>query len=188
MARQTTSLRTRRPPPGARISLAGAVGAAAAVTLDLSTYSRGRSSEALGDPPYRPTDHDAARDLFALLKPQRYRSSPAWRWSNPSIDCQDPIDAALVPPRKRSGDVRHTLTTLPALPEFGLLLRREPCPRIPLHTHTSSSAKIRRCCVDRLNSPHLTDIPRCPTNVCYRGQSRPAPNGLRCPLMTRSGH
>src|SRR6266705_3023099 len=125
MARQATRLRAQRPLPGAPISLACAVGSAAAVT------------------PY----------LFALLKPQRYRSSPAWRWSNSSIESQDPIDAALVPPLKRSGDVRHTLTALPALPELSLLLRREPCPCIPLHTHTSSSGKIRRCCVDRLNPP-----------------------------------
>src|SRR5262249_58010652 len=73
--------------------------------------------------------------------------------SNPSIASQDPIDAALVPPLKRSRDVRHTLTALPALPQLGLLFRREPCPCMPLHSHTSSSAKIRRCCVDSLNSP-----------------------------------
>src|SRR5271167_4904989 len=101
MARQTTSLRTRRPPPGARISLAGAVGAAAAVTLDLSTYSRGRSSEALGDPPHRPTDHNATRDLFALLKPQRYRSSPAWRWAQALGRCPPHIDHSSSAPRVR---------------------------------------------------------------------------------------
>src|SRR5262249_9495288 len=72
---------------------------------------------------------------------------------NPSIASQDPIDAALVPPLKRSRDVRHTLTALPALPQLSLLFRREPCPCMPLHSHTSSSAKIRRCCVDSLNSP-----------------------------------
>src|SRR5262249_16614849 len=75
-----------------------------------------------------------------------------WRWSNPSIASQDPIDAALVPPLKRSRDVRHTLTALPALPQLSLLFRREPCPCMPLHSHTSSSAKIRRCCFDSLNS------------------------------------
>src|SRR5262249_28855766 len=80
------------------------------------------------------------------------QSPPAWRWSNPSIASQDPIDAALVPPLKRSRDVRHTLTALPALPQLSLLFRREPCPCMPLHSHTSSSAKIRRCCVDSLNS------------------------------------
>src|SRR5713101_2901836 len=153
MARQATRLRAQRPLPGAPISLACAVGSAAAVTPYLSTYSRGRSSEALGDPPYRLTGGNATRNLFAFLKPQRYRSSPAWRWSNPAIAGQDPINAALVPPLKRSGNVRHTLTALPALPELCLLLRREPCPCIPLHNHTSSSGKIRRCCVDRLNSP-----------------------------------
>src|SRR5271165_6898720 len=158
MARQATRLRAQRPLPGAPISLACAVGTAAAITLDLSTDSRGRSPEALCDSPYRPTGGNATRDLFALLKPQRYRSSPAWRWSNSTIESQHPIDAALVPPLKRSGDVRHTLTALPALPELSLLLRREPCPCIPLHNHTSSSGKIRRCCVDRLKSPPLADI------------------------------
>src|SRR6516165_4980711 len=153
MARQATRLWAQCPPPGVLISLAGAVGAAAAVTPDLSADSRGRSFEALCDPPYRPTGGNAARNLFALLKPQRYQSPPAWRWSNPSIASQDPIDAALVPSLKRSRDVRHTLTALPALPQLSLLFRREPCPCMPLHSHTSSSAKIRRCCVDSLNSP-----------------------------------
>ena len=88
-------------------------------------------------------------------------SSSAWRWSNSSIESQHPIDAALVPPLKRSGDVRHTLTALPALPELSLLLRREPCPCIPLHNHTSSSGKIRRCCVDRLKSPPISRHMRC---------------------------
>src|SRR5262249_27122583 len=104
---------------------------------------------------------------------------PAWRWSNPSIASQDPIDAALVPPLKRSRDVRHTLTALPALPQLSLLFRREPCPCMPLHSHTSSSAKIRRCCVDSLNSPPKADIDgteipqrkRRP-DVCYRGPQR----------------
>src|SRR5262249_36170865 len=109
------------------------------------------------DPPYRPTGGNASRNLFALLKPQRYQSPPAWRWSNPSIASQDPIDTALVPPLKRSRDVRHTLTALPALPQLSLLFRREPCPCMPLHSHTSSSAKIRRCCVDSLNSPAKAD-------------------------------
>src|SRR5215470_58475 len=96
--------------------------------------------------------------------PQRYQSPPAWRWSNPSIASQDPIDAALVPPLKRSRDVCHTLTALPALPQLSLLFRREPCPCMPLHSHTSSSAKIRRCCVDSLNSPHkdgVIGLPAC---------------------------
>src|SRR5262249_59961859 len=99
--------------------------------------------EPVATPPYRPTGGNPPRNLFALLKPQRYQSPPAWRWSNPSIASQDPIDAALVPPFKRSRDVRHTLTALPALPQLSLLFRREPCPCMPLHSHTSSSAKIR---------------------------------------------
>src|SRR5664279_4562996 len=159
MARQATRLRAQRPLPGERISLACAVSAAAAVTPYLSTYRRGRSLEALCNPPYRPAGGNTTRDLFALLKPQRYRSSPAWSRSDSSIESQHPIDAALVPPIKRSRDVRHTLTALPALPELSLLLRREPYPCIPLHTHTSSSGKIRRCCVDRLNPQPLGDIP-----------------------------
>src|SRR5271169_2599494 len=169
MARQATRLRAQRPLPGAPISLACAVGAAAAITLDLSTDSRGRSPQALCDPPYRPTGGNATRDLFALLKPQRYRSSSAWRRSDSSIESQHPIDAALVPPLKRSRDVRHTLTAPPALPQLSLLLWREPCPCIPLHTHTSSSGKIRRCCADRLNPPPIVDIPTAAMNVRYRG-------------------
>src|SRR6516162_7962385 len=161
MARQATKLRAQRPPPGALICLAGAVGAAAAVTPDLSADSRGRSFEALCDPPYRPTGGNASRNLFALLKPQRYQSPPAWRWSNPSIASQDPIDAALVPPLKRPRDVRHTLTALPALPQLGLLFRREPCPCMPLHSRTSLSAKLSRCCVDSLTSPAKSGHSRC---------------------------
>src|SRR5262249_46782280 len=136
------------------------------VTPDPPPESRGRSPEPGGDPPYRPTGGNATRDLFALLKPQRYQSSPPWRWSNSSIESQDPIDAALVPPLKRSGDVRHTLTAPPALPELSLLLRRNPCPCMPLHPHTSSSGKIRRCCVDSLNSPPKADIPRRKKPIC----------------------
>src|SRR5262249_56841667 len=45
---------------------------------------------ALCDPPYRPTGGNASRNLFALLKPQRYPSPPAWRWSNPSLSSQQP--------------------------------------------------------------------------------------------------
>src|SRR5215472_8349723 len=187
MARQATRLWAQCPPPGALISLAGAVGAAAAVTPDLSADSCGRSFEALCDPPYRPTGGNAARNLFALLKPQRYQSPPAWRWSNPSIASQDPIDAALVPPLKRSRDVRHTLTALPALPQLSLLFRREPCPCMPLHSHTSSSAKIRRCCVDSLNSPHKADIQRWVPFVRFRGKSGHPQwrNALRLLRLTR---
>src|SRR5436190_4520545 len=160
MTRQATRLRTQRPLPGTHLSLACAVGAAAAVTPYLSAYSRWRSSEALCNLPHRLTGGNATRDLFALVEPQCYQSSPAWRRSNSSIESQDPIDTALVPPLKRSGDVRHTLTALPAFPKFSLLLRREPCPCMPFHAHTSSSRKIRRCCVERLNTPGIADIRR----------------------------
>src|SRR5665213_503848 len=155
MAREATRLRAQHPLPGARISLACAVSAAAAVTSYLSTYRRGRSPESLCDPPYRLTGGIAARDLFALFKPQRCRSSPAWHRSDSPIESQHPIDAALVPPLMRSLDVCHTLTAPPALPQLSLLLRREPCPCSPLHMRTSSSGKIRRCCVDRLNPPPI---------------------------------
>ena len=58
-----------------------------------------------------------------------------------------------LPSRSAPGptDVRHTLAAPPALPELSPLLWREPSPC--LHTHTSSSGKIRRCCVDQLNPP-----------------------------------
>src|SRR5688572_18524487 len=151
MARQATRLWAQRPLPGMRLSLVCTVGAAAAVTPYLSTDRRGRSPEALCDVPHRPTGGDATRYLFALFAPQPDPSSAAWRRSNPSIESQDPIDAALIPPLKRSGDVRHTLAALPTLPELSPLLRREPGPC--LHTHTSSSGKIRRCCIDQLNPP-----------------------------------
>src|SRR6516164_6233278 len=177
MARQATRLWAQCPPPGALISLAGAVGAAAAVTPDLSADSSGRSFEALCYPPYRPTGGNASRNLFALLKPQRYQSPPAWRWSNPSIASQDPIDAALVPPLKRSRDVRHTLTALPALPQLSLLFRRDPGPCMPLHSHTSSSAKIRRCCADSLNSPPESG---------HRPTRRACPLSAKSRLMHRS--
>src|SRR6516165_1023854 len=158
MACQAIRLRAQRPFPSALVSPTCAVGAAAAVTPDLSTYRRRRSSKALCNPPHRLTSGNAPRNLFALLKPQRQRSSPPRRWGDPSIDSQDPIDAALIPSLKRSRDIRHTLTALPTLPKLSPLLRREPCPSITLHPHTSSSGKIRRCCVDRLNSPPKADI------------------------------
>src|ERR1051326_6511809 len=142
MARQATGLRAQCMLPGAPISLAGAVSAAAAVTPYLSTDSRGRSSEVLCDPPHRSTGGNATRDLFTLLKPQRQRSSPAWRWSNAAIDSQDSIDAALVPPLKRAGDIRHTLTALPALPKLCRLLRCEPGPCMPLHRPPPHPARL----------------------------------------------
>ncbi|MGB6287721.1 MAG: alpha/beta fold hydrolase, partial [Xanthobacteraceae bacterium] len=42
-----------------------------------------------------------------FLKPQRSRSSPARLRSNATIDSQDTIDTALVPPLKRPSDIRH---------------------------------------------------------------------------------
>src|SRR6266404_2614072 len=48
-------------------------------------------------------------------------STPA-SWGNPSVESQDPIDAALVPPLERPGNIGYTLTAPPALPQFSLLL------------------------------------------------------------------
>src|SRR5262249_47934489 len=70
------------------------------------------------------------------------------------------------PDRRRSCSSSQALSRCPphidrssSAPTAHLLFRREPCPCMPLHSHTSSSAKIRRCCVDSLNSllfaPHL---------------------------------
>ena len=163
MARQATRLRARRPLPGAPISLACAVGGATAVTPDLPTYGRGRSSEVLCDLPYGPTSGNATRYLFTLLKPQRYGSSLAWCRSNSSIDGQDPINAAFVPPPKRSSDVRHTLTALPAIPQLGPLPGREQCPWHAIPFAHLQSGKIRRCCVDWLRPPPKADLePRGP--------------------------
>src|SRR5258708_23604383 len=176
MTRKATSLRTQRPLPATHLTRVCGVGAAAAVTPYLSAYSRWRSSEALCNLPHRLTGGNATRDLFALVEPQCCQSAPAWRRSNSSIESKDPIDTALVPPLKRSGDVRHTLTALPAFPKFSLLLRREPCPCMPFHAHTSSSRKIRRCCVERLNSPSNSDricaSQRIDVTSRYRGERR----------------
>src|SRR5664279_2744417 len=123
---------------------------------------------------------DIARALDRRNKSGIYRVlalnggiAPAWSRSDSSIESQHPIDAALVPPIKRSRDVRHTLTALPALPELSLLLRREPYPCIPLHTHTSSSGKIRRCCVDRLNPQPLADMLRTMLAEPHRRKQHP---------------
>src|SRR5262245_18815209 len=165
MARQATRLRAQCPLPGTRLSFACAVGAAATVAPYLSTDSRGRSPEPLCDLPHRLTGRNTTRNLFAFIAPQRYPSSAAWRWRNSSVESEDPIDTALVPPLERSGDVRYTLTALPALPQLSLLFRREPGPCI--HAHTSSSGKIRRCCVDRLRSPSNSVIRRCGLDVRF---------------------
>jgi hypothetical protein len=46
------------------------------------------------------------------------RVRPARLRSNATIDSQDTIDAAFVPPRKRPSDIRHTLTVLPRMLAF----------------------------------------------------------------------
>jgi hypothetical protein len=83
--------------------------------------------------------------------PENYRSE-VW------LVGQHPINAALIPPLKCSSNVRHTLTALPTLPELSLLPRCKPRPCVPLQPHPSPSRKIRRCCVDPLNSPPIADI------------------------------
>src|SRR6266850_1184731 len=155
MGGQTTRLRTQRHIPSVRISLAGAVCATSSVPPDLPTYRRGRAPEPRRNPAYRSTRGNPARNLLTLLQPQRHRRAPTCRWGNASIQSQYAVHAALVPSLERSRNVGYTLTVPPAVPKLGLLLRREPRPCVPLHTHPSSSGKIRRCCVDRLNPPSI---------------------------------
>src|SRR5882762_12015373 len=159
MGGQTTRLRTQRHLPSVRISLARAVCASSSVPPDLPTYRGGCASEPRRNPAYRSTRSNHARDLLTLLQPQRHRRPPACCWGNASIQSQYAVHAALVPSLERSRNVGYTLTVPPAVPKLGLLLRREPRPCVPLRTHTSSSGKIRRCCVDRLNSQPEADIP-----------------------------
>src|SRR6266404_1121257 len=159
MGGQMTKLWTSRQLPGTRISLGGAIRAASPVPLEFPTYRGGRAPEPRRDPAYRSTRGNPARDLLTLLQPQRHRRAPTCCWGNASIQSQYAVHAALVPSLERSRNVGYTLTVPPAVPKLGLLLRREPRPCVPLHTHTSSSGKIRRCCVDRLNPPRCSFIP-----------------------------
>src|SRR5438270_636218 len=72
-----------------------------------------------------------------------------------SIKAQgDPVQVRL----ERSRNVGYTFTVPPAVPNLSPLLRREPRRCVPLHTLTSSSGKIRRRCVDRLNPPPKAEI------------------------------
>src|SRR5258708_33428118 len=158
MGGQTTNLGTLRQLPGTRISLGGAIRAASPVPLEFPTYRGGRAPEPRRDPAYRSTRGNPARDLLTLLQPQRHRRAPTCCGGNASIQSQYAVHAALVPSLERSRNVGYTLTVPPAVPKLGLLLRREPRPCVPLHTHTSSSGKIRRCCVDRLNPPSKPDV------------------------------
>ncbi len=63
------------------------------------------------------------------------------------------LGTALVP--RRSGDVRHLLTALPALSGIYLQLQREPCPCMSFNMHAIPTSQIRveGCCVDRLRPP-----------------------------------
>src|SRR5512144_888185 len=133
MAHQATGLRAQRALPGLAISPIGAIGVAAAVTAYFPTDRRRRSSKPVCDPPHRPAGGNAARDLLALRKSQRSRSSPPWRRSNAAVESQHTINAALVPSLKCAGNVRHTLTVLPSLPELCPLPWRKPYPCILLH-------------------------------------------------------
>jgi hypothetical protein len=153
MERQATRFGAQRLIPSPPVGQACTIELAAAVPPDLSADRRWRASKVAGDPPNRPASRNTTRNLFALLKPQR-RYSPAARYRrNAAIESKYPVDPALVSPSKRTGDVRYTLTALPALPQLSLLSRREPYPGRTLHALTSSSRKIRRCCADPLNSP-----------------------------------
>src|SRR5713101_4050753 len=158
MSDQATRLRTQGPLPGARISFTGAVGATSPVAHYLPTDRGGRAPKRRRNPAYRSTRGNAARDLLALLQAESQPSSPAHRGGNASIQSQYAVGPALLPPAERPRNIGDALPVLPALPELGLLLRREPRPCDFLHTHTSSSGKIRRCCVDPLNSPPKADI------------------------------
>jgi hypothetical protein len=80
-----------------------------------------------------PTAADSAVRLQATEDLMRRRCRTARLRSNATIESEDTIDAALVPPLKRPSDIRHTLTVLPALPKLSPLLRREPYPCSPLH-------------------------------------------------------
>jgi hypothetical protein len=65
---------------------------------------QGRSFETSCDPTDRPASRNLTGNLFALLKLQRRHSSATRRWSDPSIESHDPLDAGLVPPFQRPGD------------------------------------------------------------------------------------
>src|SRR5262249_53083970 len=129
--------------------------------------SRGRSSKALSDPPPRPTGGNTPRDLLAFLKPQRSRSSPARLRSNATIESQDAIDTALVPPLKCPSDIRNTLTVLPALPKLSPLLRREPYPCSPLHRTPPPLARLEGVASTGSTRPPKADIRRYDCDVRF---------------------
>src|SRR6266513_343107 len=142
MCGQTTRLWTLRQLPGTRISLGGAIRAASSVPLEFPTYRGGYASEPRRDPAYRSTRGNPARNFLTLLQRQCDRRSPKCCWGNASIQSQYAVHAALVPSLERSRNVGSTLTVPPAVPKLGLLLRREPRPCVPLHTHTSHLARL----------------------------------------------
>src|SRR5215471_13898553 len=126
--RQATRLRAQRPLPGAPLGPVCTVSLRTAVASNLPAYRRWRSFETSCDPTDRPAGRNLTGNLFALLKLQRRHSPATARRSDPSIESHHPLDAGLVPPFQRPGDGQHTLSVLPALPKFVLLLRREQYP------------------------------------------------------------
>src|SRR5215813_10949314 len=128
MERQATRLRAQRPLPRAPVGPVCTVSLRTAVASNLPAYRRWRSFETSRDPTDRPAGRNPTGNLFALLKLQRCYSSATQRRSDPSIESHDPPDAGLVLPFQRPRDGQHALSVLPALPQFDLLLRREPCP------------------------------------------------------------
>src|SRR5262245_29075940 len=123
-----TKLRAQRPLPGAPLGPVCTVSLRTAVASNLAAYRRWRSFETSCDPTDRPAGRNLTGNLFALLKLQRRHSPATRRRSDPSIESHDPLDPGLVPPFQRPGDGQHTLSVLPALPKFVLLLRREQYP------------------------------------------------------------
>src|SRR6185295_11995132 len=171
MGGQATALGTQRSLPGTGVSFACTVGASSGVALDLPTDRRWRAPQAHGNPAHRLARGNPPRDLLALLQPQRSRGPPPHRWRDPATERQNALNTALVPALKSSGNVGNALTGPPALPQFGLLLRREPDPCNFHHTHLLSG-KIRRCCTDRLRPPSKAVIRECPLSA-RSGRSQP---------------
>src|SRR5580704_4932864 len=128
MERQATRLGPQRPLPRAPVGPVCTISLRTAVASNLPAYRRWRSSETSRDSTYRSAGRNTTGNLFALLKPQRRYSSAASCRRDPSMESYNPLDAGLVPPFQRPGDGQRTLPVLPALPQFGLLLRSEPYP------------------------------------------------------------
>src|SRR2546430_4024280 len=138
MAGQTTWLWTQRQLPSARVCFGGAVRPSATMARHLSTYVRGRASQAGRDAANRSPASNPARNLFPLIKHQRHRTAPASYRRDASIERQDMMDRALSP-FQCTGDIARALATLPPLPEFSPLLSRQSRTPDLRHTCTSQS-------------------------------------------------